>query len=135
MEQVTPDHGGRSPSPQGSSPTQAYTTLHPSDALISFKAFTAAKKTESEWDLDLIGKDRIGERMVGWERKPYRRVWGFWREREERKWEWEWEWERMRRMKDAVAPFQIYVCMNVIYENKEWNFEVRVIDLSSLMLV
>ena len=27
------------------------------------------------------------------------------------------------------------VCMNVIYENKEWNFEVRVIDLSSLMLV
>ena len=41
---MTPDQGGRSPSPQGSSPTHAYTTLHPRDALISFKAFTATTK-------------------------------------------------------------------------------------------
>jgi len=44
VEQVTPDQGGRSPSPQGSSPTQAYTTLQPSEALISFKALTANQK-------------------------------------------------------------------------------------------
>jgi len=41
---VTPDQGGRSPSPQGSSPTHAYTTLHPREALISFKALTAKEK-------------------------------------------------------------------------------------------
>jgi hypothetical protein len=47
VEHVTPDQGGRSPSPQGSSPTQAYTTLQPREALISFKALTATTTTRS----------------------------------------------------------------------------------------
>lgn len=45
---MTPDQGGRSPSPQGSSPTHAYTTRHPRDAFISFRAFTTRKKGERE---------------------------------------------------------------------------------------
>lgn len=44
MEQVTPDQAGKSPSPHGSSPTHAYTTLHPRDALISLRAFTTLNK-------------------------------------------------------------------------------------------
>ena len=87
--------------------------------------------------MDLIGEDRIGDRIVGLRVNtvPSRlRVLERARGEEMR--------VRMRMRENAKnerrcsAIFRsMYVCMNVIYENKEWNFEVRVIDLSSLMLV